>query len=68
MKISSRKGRYGIDAPYAPAGMLAGAAGCVALIVFAVRLLRPVRRESVHGDGDAPGSNRDATGDRHIGR
>lgn len=35
MKLSGRKGRYGIDAPYAPAGMLAGALACVVVIVFA---------------------------------
>lgn len=35
MKLSGRKGRYGIDAPYAPAGMVAGALICIALIVFA---------------------------------
>ncbi|MBN8736139.1 MAG: class I SAM-dependent methyltransferase [Xanthomonadales bacterium] len=35
MTLSGRRGRYGIDAPYAPAGMLAGAACCTAAAVFA---------------------------------
>lgn len=35
MTVSRRKGRYGIDAPYAPAMMLAGSIACIALIVFA---------------------------------
>lgn len=35
MLISGRKGRYGIDAPYVPATMIAGALVCIALIVFA---------------------------------
>lgn len=30
-----RKGHYGIDAPYAPAGMIIGAVVCIGLIVFA---------------------------------
>ena len=51
-----------------PTTTVALAVAGVALIVFAVRLLRPARRESVHGDGDAPGSNRDTAGNRHIGR
>lgn len=42
MTLSGRQGRYGIDAPYAPAGMLAGAAACLAVAVFAhVRQLWP---------------------------
>lgn len=42
MTLSGRRGRYGIDAPYAPAGMLAGAACVVAVMVFAhVRQLWP---------------------------
>ncbi|MGH8145322.1 MAG: class I SAM-dependent methyltransferase [Rhodanobacteraceae bacterium] len=35
MKLSSRKGRYGIDAPYVPALMIAGALACAGLMVFA---------------------------------
>ena len=35
MKSIKRNGRYGIDAPYAPALMILGAAICVGLIVFA---------------------------------
>jgi cyclopropane fatty-acyl-phospholipid synthase-like methyltransferase len=35
MKLSGRRERYGIDAPYVPAAMLAGALACIALIVFA---------------------------------
>lgn len=35
MRLSGRRGRYGIDAPYVPAAMLAGALACVVLIVFA---------------------------------
>lgn len=35
MTLSGRKGRYGIDAPYAPIGMIAGAIVCVGLAVFA---------------------------------
>lgn len=33
--MSRHKGSYGIDAPYAPALMLAGALACIGLIVFA---------------------------------
>lgn len=33
--MSGRKGRYGIDAPYAPMLMIAGAIVCIGLIVFA---------------------------------
>ncbi len=33
--MSNRKGKYGIDAPYAPAMMIAGAIICLGLIVFA---------------------------------
>ncbi|MGH8212873.1 MAG: class I SAM-dependent methyltransferase, partial [Rhodanobacteraceae bacterium] len=35
MKPSGRKGRYGIDAPYAPALMIGGALACIGLMVFA---------------------------------
>lgn len=35
MNNKHRKGHYGIDAPYAPAFMLAGSLVCLALIVFA---------------------------------
>jgi len=35
MKSVKRNGRYGIDAPYAPAMMIAGAVICIGLIVFA---------------------------------
>lgn len=35
MNISRRKGRYGIDAPYAPALMISGSIACLAVIVFA---------------------------------
>ena len=35
MNLSSRKGHCGIDAPYAPAMMLAGAVICLGLIAFA---------------------------------
>lgn len=35
MDIKPRKGHYGIDAPYAPAFMLAGSLVCLALIFFA---------------------------------
>lgn len=35
MTLSGRKGRYGIDAPYAPAGMIVGALVCAGLAVFA---------------------------------
>ncbi|MDQ1134961.1 SAM-dependent methyltransferase [Pseudoxanthomonas winnipegensis] len=34
MSASLRAGRYGIDAPYAPLGMLAGAVACAAVAVF----------------------------------
>ncbi|TBV75906.1 class I SAM-dependent methyltransferase [Pseudoxanthomonas winnipegensis] len=34
MSASLRAGRYGIDAPYAPLGMLAGALACAAVAVF----------------------------------
>lgn len=34
MPHAKRKGRYGIDAPYAPAGMLAGALICLPLILL----------------------------------
>lgn len=33
--LPGRKGRYGIDAPYAPATMIAGALACTGLAVFA---------------------------------
>lgn len=35
MTLSGRHGRYGIDAPYAPAGMLVGAAVCAGVAMFA---------------------------------
>lgn len=35
MGLSDRKGSYGIDAPYAPALMIAGALFCIGLVVFA---------------------------------
>ncbi len=35
MTISHRKGRYGIDAPYAPLLMITGALACIGLAVFA---------------------------------
>lgn len=35
MNITRRNGHYGIDAPYAPAMMIAGAIICLVLIVFA---------------------------------
>jgi arsenite methyltransferase len=35
MNISGRKGRYGIDAPYVPAFMIAGSMACIGLVVFA---------------------------------
>ena len=35
MGMSHRKGRYGVDAPYAPLLMIAGALACIGLIVFA---------------------------------
>lgn len=35
MKLSGRKGRYGIDAPYVPALLIVGALACAGLMVFA---------------------------------
>ncbi|MEO8809089.1 MAG: class I SAM-dependent methyltransferase, partial [Rhodanobacter sp.] len=35
MNFSPRKGRYGVDAPYAPLGMGIGLLGCLGLVVFA---------------------------------
>ncbi len=35
MKISGRKGRYGIDAPYVPGGMMVGVIASIMLAVFA---------------------------------